>query len=730
MIFLVLSLLFLLNGNKATLGQQDHGGMKAKHTLYFLSILPYPDPEPSLSPSIKYGLHIFPAVQLAVDHVNNRSDVLRDYHIELIETDGGCNISSKALISLVSQLFHSDKQIVGMIGPLCSDSASAVGAMSKRNEIALLSFHHGSSPLLADRTDYPYSIGMADSPADIVTAYIDLMKKAKWTRVAAIYNTDMLVDYTLFKHFKQEAESAGIEIAFSEIASKTFIPYKELKESYARVIIAFVRPELAYNIMCVAYHNDLIYPTYQWMLINIYTNESEKLHFYYTPEDREYSCTKEEMAQALKSHVIVSSEIPYKPDGTGVVFGMTVDSITEAYYQRWELYNNSTNRSATKTPFRYVLLGYDSVWAMALALNGSLETLQEKNMSLTNYTYGQSSATEVILKHLYKLWFRGVSGLISFNEQAGFTHQEPLYNYTEPLVENSFEVVTIKVAIGLAVVVILVIVVTSVLVAFVHILNTVYENYKSIKASSSRLNHFAYVGCYCFLLALLVYTIVEAFSTSPLATTVLCNFIPWLTSIGFSLVFGTVIVKTWRLYRIFLSSRKHKRHVRIMNKDSFLAVFVVALVVVDVLLCTVWSAVDPLQYGNETSINTDKAREEVTEMCSSDWFTVWLILLAAYKIALLLFAVFLSFVTRKIRRKEFKTTNITLLVYLLFLVTGLGIPVYFITWSLGAHVNVSYSVLCVVVTTLVYLCWGLLFLPPVLPLLREKTSFFMNRFAG
>ena len=469
--------------------------------------------------------------------------------------------------------------------------------------------------------------------------------------------------------------------------------------------------------MCVAYHNDLIYPTYQWILSNGYYGLGDgSVSFYYEPEDREYRCTAREMKKALKSNVHVAVYLII-PDNTDTVAGLSEADITEAYYQRWEFYNNSTGSLYENEYFAF--LAYDSVWAMALALNGSLETLQEKNMSLTNYTYGQSNATEVILEHLYQLEFLGASGLISFNDKTGFTYREPLY-YHSPLVKNSFEVVTLKIVIGLAVVVILVVAVTSVLVAFVHILNTVYENYKSIKASSSRLNHFAYVGCYCVLLALLAYTIVEAFSTSPLATTVLCNFIPWLTSIGFSLVFGTVIVKTWRLYRIFLSSTKHKRRVRLMNKDSFLAVFVVALVVVDVLLCTVWSAVDPLQYGNETSINTDKAIEEVTEMCSSDWFTVWLGLLAAYKIALLLFAVFLSFVTRKICRKEFKTANITLLVYLLFLVTGLGIPVYFILWYLGVNVNISYTILCAVVIALVYLCWGLLFLPPVLPLLKEK----------
>ena len=690
------------------------GARGSDNALYFLSIFPYPDPEPSLNPSIADGPDLFPAVQLAVDHVNNRSDVLRDYHIELIETDGGCEISSKALISLVSQLFHSDKQIAGIIGPSCSESAEAVGAMSRRSEIALLSFHQGSSSLLTNRTDYPYSIGMAGSPLDEVTAYIDLMKQAKWTRVAALYNIEMLVDYSQFKQFQKEAQIAGIELTLSEVVSEIFIPHRELKESFSRAIIAFVRADVASKIMCVAYHNNLIYPNYQWILSNGY--ESGSVSFYYEPEDREYKCTAEEIEEALQSQVSVTLQLPSAPSDTDSVSGLSEQNITEAYYQRWELYNNSTDLPHTYFAF----LAYDSVWAMALALNDSLETLQEKNMSLNNYTYGQSSATEVILEHLYQLEFHGVSGLISFNEQTGFTRRQLQYHSSNPLVDNSFEAVTIKVAIGLAVVVMLVIVVTSVLVAFVHILNTVYENYKTIKASSSRLNHFAYVGCYCILFALLAYTIVEAFSTSPLATTVLCNFIPWLTSIGFSLVFGTVIVKTWRVYVIFiryeLKSCK-KTHL----KDFPLSLIMVCFSAVNITLCTVWSVSDPLHYYKEPTINIEQVTEEVGESCTCEIFLLWLALAVVYNGFLVTSAVFLAYLTRRVYVKEFKTSkNTTLLVYLLFLVTGLGIPVYFIVRYLGVNVNISYTILCAVVTTLVYLCLGLLFLPPVLPLLREK----------
>jgi len=712
-----------------------------KHKLYLIYILPYPDP--SLNPSVAYGPDFFPAAQLAVDHVNNRSDVLRDYSLELIEADGGCNVTSKATISLVTQLFHNDRQIVGIMGPSCSDSAEVVGAMAGRSEIALISIHQGSSPVLADRTTYRYSIGMASSPEYLGEALIALIKRAEWFRVAALYNREMLVDYSLFQLFERDAKSTGIEIVFSDYSSDTFIPHQELKNSYARVILAFVRPELTAKLLCVAYHNDLIYPTHQWFLSNGCSDGA--VNFYYTPEDKTYFCSEQEMQLAREAAIEIELHFDTFTDSeTETISGLTEGELLEAYLESWQSYNQ--NITSPDSIYDYAALAYDAVWSMALALNSSLEILQEKNLSLSNYTYGQSAVTQVILEQFYQLDFQGVSGNISFNDKTGFTYHQvfyteyksnqssriglyderfgvlPIANSDDPpvFIENDFEIDTLNVELGVAVIFLLVVVITGVLVAFIHILNTVYGDYKTIKASSSRLNHFAYAGCYCVLFALLMYTIVEAFSNSPEAETVLCNFIPWLTSIGFSLVFGTVIVKTWRLYRIFLSSAKHKRRARILNKDSVLTVSVLVLVAVDVILCTVWSAVDPLEYGNKTTINVDSASEEVMEFCTSDYFTVWLVILVAYKSVLLMFAVFMSFVTRKIRIKEFKTNNITLLVYLLFLVTGVGMPVYLITWALGVNASFSYAVLCIVVIALVYLCWALLFLPPVLPLLREK----------
>lgn len=40
----------------------------------------------------------------------------------------------------------------------------------------------------------------------------------------------------------------------------------------------------------------------------------------------------------------------------------------------------------------------------------------------------------------------------------------------------------------------------------------------------------------------------------------------WIASIAFSLVFGTIFAKTWRVYYVFYSSNRHKRNKKVVSR--------------------------------------------------------------------------------------------------------------------------------------------------------------------
>ena len=721
-----------------------------KHELYFLSMLPYADPEPALNPVIALGADLFPAVLLAVDHVNNRSDVLGDYRIQVIEADGGCDISSKALISLTSQLYHTEKQVVGIIGPACSDSAQAVGAVINRGELALCSIHLGSSYLLEDRNTYKYTVGMAESSLAYTDFLLFLINELRWTQVAFLYHAESLIDYSVFVNFERRSKNET-ELVFSDYTNSIHIPLEAVRNSLTRVIFTSLRPNIADMVLCMAYHKKMLYPTYQWILIASigFPGGIGEVHFKYAPENREYSCSYDEMVVASEAVIsfVGADDDSITSDTTTTASGLTKVEIITIYRNAWATYNNQQKQAAPVEDV-YVHLAYDSVWALALAMNSSLALLQEKNSSFFEYTYGKPEVSEVILDQLYQLDFSGLSGVVDIDPSTGFRNvprpffqyrngsitkignrvvAQPIYgfNLSQKLisVDSEFRVEKIHVELGLAVTFVLIIVLTGILVASLHVLNSVYGDYKTIKASSSRLNHFAYIGCYSVLFALLLYTVVETIdlgSVNPTVTSVLCNALPWFTSIGFSLIFGTVMLKTLRIYIIFTKMKRMQRVNYTYLKDPVMSAFIVSLLVIDILFCTLWCSVDPLKYGSETRINVEDATQEVEEFCTSDFYTLWIGLIALYEGTLIAFAVFLAILSQKVHMKEFHTNHVITLAYLFFFVAGIGTAVLFITTILNVNVNVSYTVLCLTVTSLVYLCWFFLFLPPIFPLLKEK----------
>ena len=77
-------LLFLLISLKIECAQHSN------NTVYVIVMLPYPDPlgRESFAANYDDGHDITPAAFLAVDQINNQSDILHNYTLRLILSDG------------------------------------------------------------------------------------------------------------------------------------------------------------------------------------------------------------------------------------------------------------------------------------------------------------------------------------------------------------------------------------------------------------------------------------------------------------------------------------------------------------------------------------------------------------------------------------------------------------------------------------------------------------------
>jgi len=98
------------------------------------------------------------------------------------------------------------------------------------------------------------------------------------------------------------------------------------------------------------------------------------------------------------------------------------------------------------------------------------------------------------------------------------------------------------------------------------------------------------------------------------------------------------------------------------------------------------------------------------------------IVVYGYKSVILIMVVTLALLTRKIHNQTFTTNSLRVLVYLISLLFGLGIPLYYLLLVLELDLHVDYTVLCVELNLILLLILIFVFLPPVVPLLREKSQ--------
>ncbi|NWS70886.1 GP156 protein, partial [Crotophaga sulcirostris] len=121
-----------------------------------------------------------------------------------------------------------------------------------------------------------------------------------------------------------------------------------------------------------------------------------------------------------------------------------------------------------------------------------------------------------------------------------------------------------------------------------------------------------------------------------------------LLCVGTSLVFGPILGKSWRLYKVFTQRVPDKR---VIIKDLQLLVMVAALVLADAVLLLTWVFSDPVQCFRSLSISLRATEKGMTcsvsrvQSCASLYSDLWLVLILGFKSILLLYGTYLAGLT-------------------------------------------------------------------------------------
>ena len=720
------------------------------NTIYFGLMLSYPDPlkRKALAGAFDDGHDIAPAAYLAVEQINNRSDLLSDYQVKLLPLDGGCDVTERTAIG-INSLACSCEPIVGIIGPSCSVSSLVVGGFTGRDQFSMVTIHYGERKILGNREIFPYAFGILGANLINIQAFTDLIIRNSWTRVVLLYSegaTDLVELSTGIE--KSIKDVPGFNIAFTSPIYDHYIPIREVRQSLARVIFLLASVEATLRSLCLAFHEGMIFPKYQWVFKERFENDFTEITFSY--EGKHYFCTEEDISKSIYRSVnfVWSLGSDDENGAIGTDGHLALLEYTSKYEEGYEkqryIYINEYNVSSM--PVEWARGIYDAVWSLAFALNNSL-IQNELNMKLTEFLPGSKKLAQAIASHMSDVDFQGVSGGIDFDKKSGFntarhininqfgvaksstpigfyTSREhiTLFNETMPqFIMPTFIEKHTQVSIASAAAFLIIHIACLLLILPIQVTNILYRNYSSVKATSPKLNHLIFLGFYLTMVGMILYTVVEAWPRSlniyMLSNT--CKTLPWFLNIGITLVIGTVCAKTWRLYRIYTSSMSRARFNSKRVADCALIGYVGVFTSVDGLLCLLWTCVDPPKYIKTVSESKTLPMITVTGFCQSTWLVYWTSVQILYKYLMTMCTFFLALRT-KLGQKEFKTNNVIILSYILAVAVGLGIPIFTIATIADVSVMTRFIIASVFVDTIIYISLFTLFLPSIIPLIVKN----------
>ena len=700
-----------------------------RHNISLVVMAPFPDGE--LTEGLSNGPSLYPAAVIAAREVNNRSDILPGFNLKLVVVDSGCTIVSKVTISFLRDIYENkDHQIVGIIGPACSGAALRVSSLTRRREISLIHVTPLSkSPELEDpgkNTTY----ATISSALLFVQSFIQLVAYNQWNNVATLQDVRFPYFHQTHSGFIDAVDHK--KVVFSGILLKgrqeSFIPLDSLQSSRARVVLVFAWFDIAAELLCYAFHRGMVFPNYLWIFFDRTASNFVKPVKNFKVNDEDVECTLEQMVAVSEGVILNQFNLKQEKDIVLPLFERTYND----YYREYIEELNGT------APSGYGNTYHDAVWAMALALHNA----STNGVDLTSYTYDKNNETKVIAQHLNQVHFDGMSGPISFysntrraktiisirqmsngSEQVIGTFdlsQEVSLKLSEEksrFIKDVFEEQHVKIHASVNALLMLLTIVLVVLIFLLQLANTCWCHYHSVKATSPNLTHLVFSGCYLFSIALLVLSVQESVSINPVIYAVLCNIFTWCFLVGFSLIFGTICAKTWRVYRLFKHFSNDKPR---FLSDKLLITFTILLLVVDVIICMTWNLVDPwtAELTIEPSLHgipTLFIRSE----CTCQHVTQWVVAVTIYKGTIMLLLVALSIVNRRIKRENFRHTRKTnVLIYGISLLIGVGAPLYFLLNYISIYIG--YVILSTILLSTLLLCIITLFLPPVLPVLKMK----------
>ncbi|KAL1130635.1 hypothetical protein AAG570_011877, partial [Ranatra chinensis] len=394
---------------------------------------------------------------------------------------------------------------------------------------------------------------------------------------------------------------------------------------------------------------------------------------------------------------------------------------------------------------------YDGVWAVALAIQHVAHRIRHfrKNQTVVDFKYRDPLWERLFLEALRNTSFEGVTGPVRFydNERKASILLKQFQNGTEvkvgefngisqeldlsrgqsirwpdgrgppkdrthQLIEHSH--VNIAIYSSLAIAASLGIIMAAVFLA----VNIKFRNQRYIKMSSPHLNNLIIIGC-MLTYSSVIFLGLDSRLTSIQTFPYVCTARAWILMAGFSLAYGAMFSKTWRVHSIFTDVKLNKKVI----KDYQLFMVVGVLLVIDFGIMITWQITDP--FFRSTKLmepyplpnSEDVIIYPENEYCKSHHMNIFVGIIYAYKGLLMIFGAFLAWETRHVSIPALNDSKyVGMSVYNVVLMCIMGAAVSFV---LSDQQNASFLLISVFILFCATITLWLVFVPKLVELRRN-----------
>ncbi|XP_070548397.1 gamma-aminobutyric acid type B receptor subunit 1-like [Ptychodera flava] len=679
-------------------------------------------------------------LEKAVADVNNCSEILAEYEITLI--GNYTEMLPDRALHILYDFIYRKPQLTTMFGPTFSNVASVVNRVAA--EYNIIQIGYASSPSLRDKVAYPLTVQIYPVDDVLNPARVQFIKSFKWSRVAIIFD-DIEYFRSNMKNLVQLLTDEEIDILTMEsISHDPSLQVQSLKRHDARIIFLLAYMEETFTVFCQAYLEGMYGRKYVWIipgwLYDFSWDSWDKFDWETIP------CNREQVREAMDGYIGFVAD-PYLDDLDEIDFNGVKPSTSQKQFIASIMKINMD-----------LTLSYDAIMVMALAMNASLSLLskQTPRRRLEDFTYDNEDIANLLLQEIMKLDFTGASGKVKFDERYSRQSNVGIEQYrggnvtTIGKYENDLGIIDWYSGVqwldgGNPPVDGITLINTPESMSRIHrlimwsiagcgcltaiamlVINIAYRNAKAIKISSPPLNNFTAVGCLLLYAGVFMFGIDIGISTNVQLLLASCWIRIILLSVGLSLSFGALFMKTYRIHVIFNEALTKMKMTNL--PDSKLIGGILLLVFVDIVIFVLWIILDDMQivkaHLEPVFDNTNPESEIylVPEIyhCSSRHSLYFSIALYCYKGFILLWGVFLAWETRRVSLTQLNdSTYIALSIYTVFVTCTIVLPVLYLK---GNDVTFTFTFLTSAIIIVNTAILSLVFVPKILLLNKDPES--------